>query len=242
VSTAEARPTARPTASGTVHDALRAEILAGRFGVGTPLPSERVLAEEFAVNRHAVREAVKRLQQSGLVAVSQGGATVVRDWRRTAGLDLLGAWPLLGGGGHLPGGGGAILRDALEMRASVGIDVARRCAQRAGAVERAEIAVRAAALAPDPVHDLDGTHERYIALWDALIDGADNLAYRLAYNSLIAAVGEIGAGAAALFTREMADTATLDALTTAVVAGDDDAAALAADALLTPTANQAGAA
>ncbi|HVU74464.1 MAG TPA: GntR family transcriptional regulator [Mycobacteriales bacterium] len=229
---------ARPTVSATVHDRLRAEILSGRLGVGDPIPSERALAEQHSVNRHAVREAVKRLQQAGLVAVSQGGATVVRDWRRTAGLDLLGSWPLLAA----DSGDGVILRDALEMRASIGIDVVRRCAQRAGAVERAEVAVRAAALAPDVVGDLEGTHERYIAFWDAVIDGADNLAYRLAYNSLIGAVGEIGAGAAHLFAREMADVTTFEALTTAVVEGDAEAAARAADALLSPTANEAGAA
>ena len=225
----------RTTVLATVHDALRADILTGRLRVGEPIPSERVLSEQLSVNRHAVREAVKRLQQAGLVAVSQGGATVVRDWRRTAGLDLLGSWPLLGADA-------TVLRDALEMRASVGIDVVRRCAQRAGAVERAEVAVRAAALAPDVDGDLEGTHERYIALWDAVIDGADNLAYRLAYNSLIAAVGESGAGAAQLFAREMADVTTLEALTTAVVEGDAEAAARAADALLSPTANEAGAA
>jgi DNA-binding FadR family transcriptional regulator len=239
---------ARPTVSATVHDALRADILSGRLPVGAPLPSERVLAEQRAVNRHAVREAVKRLQQAGLVAVSQGGATVVRDWRRTAGLDLLGSWPLL----VAADGETTVLRDALEMRASVGIDVARRCAQRAGAVERAEIAVRAAALASeadavsDPLSASDprwaAVHERYIALWDALIDGADNLAYRLAYNSLIGAVGELGPGAARLFADEMADRDGLDALTTAVVAGDAEAAARAAAALLTPTADRAGAA
>ena len=225
----------RTTVSATVHDALRADILTGRLQVGEPIPSERVLSEQLSVNRHAVREAVKRLQQAGLVAVSQGGATVVRDWRRTAGLDLLGSWPLLGADA-------TVLRDALEMRASVGIDVVRRCAQRAGAVERAEVAVRAAALAPDVDGDHQGTHERYIALWDAVIDGADNLAYRLAYNSLISAVGESGAGAAQLFAREMSDVSTLEALTTAVVEGDAEAAARAADALLSPTANEAGAA
>ena len=36
-----------------------------------------------------MREALKRLQQSGLVRISQGGATRVRDWRRHGGLDLL---------------------------------------------------------------------------------------------------------------------------------------------------------
>ena len=36
-----------------------------------------------------MREALKRLQESGLIRISHGGATRVRDWRRDGGLDLL---------------------------------------------------------------------------------------------------------------------------------------------------------
>ena len=58
-----------------VYSALSAQILRGELRPGDALPSERLLAEEFAVNRHAIREAMKRLQQAGLVRVSHGGAT-----------------------------------------------------------------------------------------------------------------------------------------------------------------------
>ncbi|MCW3041651.1 MAG: regulatory protein GntR, partial [Solirubrobacterales bacterium] len=68
----------RVPVSATVYDALRADILGGRLPVDARLPSERTLSDAHAVNRHAVREAVKRLQQSGLVQVTQGGATRVR--------------------------------------------------------------------------------------------------------------------------------------------------------------------
>ena len=67
--------TPRRLASERVHERLRADVLSGRVAPGEPLPSERVLSEELGVNRHAVREAVKRLQQAGLVTVSHGGAT-----------------------------------------------------------------------------------------------------------------------------------------------------------------------
>ncbi|UUY06381.1 winged helix-turn-helix domain-containing protein [Svornostia abyssi] len=52
---------------------------------GDPLPSERVLAEQFGINRHAVREAIKRLQQAGLVVVSQGAPPACWTGRCTAG-------------------------------------------------------------------------------------------------------------------------------------------------------------
>src|SRR3712207_4511280 len=77
------------TLSEQIHAALRADILGGRFAPGDPLPSERRLSEELDANRHAVREALKRLQQAGLVSITQGGATRVRDWRRHGGLELL---------------------------------------------------------------------------------------------------------------------------------------------------------
>src|SRR5215213_10644494 len=67
--------------SDTIFDRVRADILSGTLAPGDPLPGERQLAEELGVNRHGIREAVKRLQQAGLVRVSHGGATRVLDWR-----------------------------------------------------------------------------------------------------------------------------------------------------------------
>ena len=72
-----------------VFEQLTAEIVSGRYPPGATIPSERDLSEVLAVNRHVVREAVKRLEQIGLVRVVQGGRTKVLDFRRTAGLDLL---------------------------------------------------------------------------------------------------------------------------------------------------------
>ena len=55
---------------------------------GESLPSERRLAEVLGVSRPAVREAIKRLTEAGLVEVRQGDATTVRDFRRHAGLEI----------------------------------------------------------------------------------------------------------------------------------------------------------
>src|ERR671923_1825544 len=77
------------TRSSQIHARLRGAILGGRYAAGDALPSERRLSEELDTSRHAVREALKRLQQAGLVSISQGGATRVRDWRRHGGLELL---------------------------------------------------------------------------------------------------------------------------------------------------------
>src|SRR3954467_4689281 len=102
--------------SDRVHERLRVDILTGVLAPGAAVASERVLAEELGVNRHAIREALKRLQQAGLVSISQGGATRVLDWRRSAGLDVLVTLTEL-----RP----ELLADVVEMRLAIGADVAR---------------------------------------------------------------------------------------------------------------------
>ncbi|PZF84867.1 FadR/GntR family transcriptional regulator [Jiangella anatolica] len=53
-------------------------IVRGQHQPGTPLPPEPVLCETFSVSRTVVREAVKILQEKGLVQVRQGSGTMVR--------------------------------------------------------------------------------------------------------------------------------------------------------------------
>jgi len=52
-------------------------IEAGELKVGDQLPAERELAEQFAVSRTAVREAIKALRQKGLVEIRPGRGTFI---------------------------------------------------------------------------------------------------------------------------------------------------------------------
>jgi len=52
-------------------------IVRGDHAPGTPLPPEPALCETFSVSRTVVREAVKMLQEKGLVHVRQGSGTTV---------------------------------------------------------------------------------------------------------------------------------------------------------------------
>ncbi|MBB2910345.1 DNA-binding FadR family transcriptional regulator [Streptosporangium becharense] len=54
-------------------------IVAGHFPPGTPLPPEPVLCETFDVSRTTIREAVKVLEEKGLVRARQGSGTSVTD-------------------------------------------------------------------------------------------------------------------------------------------------------------------
>ncbi|BCJ65824.1 FadR/GntR family transcriptional regulator [Polymorphospora rubra] len=224
-------PVPRGPISDHVFAQLRDAIVSGGYRPDDALPSERELAAAFEVNRHAVREALRRLQQLGLVRVSQGGATRVLDWREHAGLDLILSLP--GSGNALPVG--TLVRDLLEMRACVGVDAARLCAERG--TPRARAAVRDAVdgyaeLAPD----LPGMAEANTALWRRIVEGSGNTAYLLAFNSLV------GAGAVPSQWRaaELLDVARHRRLAAAIVAGQATAAAKHARELLTaPVADPA---
>lgn len=61
-----------------VAEALIADIRSGRIGVGETLPGEIELTEKFDVSRHTVREALRRLEDLGLIGRHQGVGTVVR--------------------------------------------------------------------------------------------------------------------------------------------------------------------
>lgn len=68
---------------------LRKMILNGEIRPGTKLPPERELAASFGTNRNTLREAIRILEEDGLVDVRQGGGMMVQDWRQTAGISLL---------------------------------------------------------------------------------------------------------------------------------------------------------
>ena len=218
-------PTSISTVSSRIHARLRADILGGRYAAGDALPSERRLSEELETSRHAIREALKRLQQAGLVSISQGGATRVRDWRHHGGLELLLDVAAEGDAPealHAP-------RAAMEMRACIGADAARRCAQRADPARRAQLRARGEQLAA--VDDLAARNAHYEVLWDLVVDGADNIAYRLALTTLVARqrIASLSADAVA---GELADTPAIRALVDAIARGDDDAAHAVARDLL----------
>ena len=57
---------------------LREDILRGRYQPGQRLPAEREFASRLAVNRGSVREALKQLEQLGLVEIRRGDGSLVR--------------------------------------------------------------------------------------------------------------------------------------------------------------------
>jgi DNA-binding FadR family transcriptional regulator len=170
---------ARQALSDAVFAQLRQRIVEGELVAGELLPSERELCQLLGVNRGALREALKRLEESRLVEIQHGGGTRVLDYRRHGSMSLLEAL-LFGPDGALRF---RIARGLLEMRSALAPDVARLAALRRGDADLqrlGEILERMASHEGE-VRELQLD---VLALWDALVDSSDNLAYRLAFNTL----------------------------------------------------------
>jgi DNA-binding FadR family transcriptional regulator len=170
-------PVAAAPLSEQVYRRLLDAILADEFVEGI-LPSERDLAATFEVNRHAVREALKRLQQARLVEVSQGGSTRVLDYRTEGRLDLLA--DLLVRAGQVDW---KVALAALEMRASIGADAAALCAKRAPKIAKSLLKVADSMQAHRD--DVRGLDEDNVVYWTAIVEGSGNLLYRLSLNTLL---------------------------------------------------------
>jgi GntR family transcriptional repressor for pyruvate dehydrogenase complex len=69
----ELEPIRNDPAYRMVSRAIEEKILAGAIAIGDTLPSELALAAQLKVNRSTVREAIRVLEQNGLVRRRQGG-------------------------------------------------------------------------------------------------------------------------------------------------------------------------
>jgi DNA-binding FadR family transcriptional regulator len=170
-----------------VFEQLAREIVVGRYPPAASLPAERTLATVFGVNRHVVREGLKRLEQIGLLKISQGGGTKVVDFKRDAGLDLLALMAE-----HATGGRdvAAVWIAVLEMRSAIAADIARLCAERGPrAIKQELLAISEEMRKTENAAQLLRLEQRF---WDRAVEGAQNLAYRLAYNTLIKSAQVMG--------------------------------------------------
>jgi DNA-binding FadR family transcriptional regulator len=179
------RPVGKPRVAEEIVQQLRGLILRGEYAVGDKLPPERRLAEELGVNRASLREAIKSLEQMGLVKTRQGDGTRVLDFMQTAGLELISHLiPPADGAGvpNLP-----VLADVLDFRRWFGSESARLAAVRASdedlkALEA--IADRAA----DPAIDVGELLKLDFEFYVAITHAAKNAVMKLLINTMRPAV------------------------------------------------------
>jgi GntR family transcriptional regulator, transcriptional repressor for pyruvate dehydrogenase complex len=227
------QPVRRRSVPDDVFEQLAAEVMAGILAPGEPLPSERRLAELLGVSRPAVREALQRLAQAGLVEVRQGDTTTVRDFRRHGGLELLPRLLILGGDIDL-----AVARSLLEARRMIGPQVAALAARKLAkdADRRSQVAgllrteVRRLEASEDPIR----RQVHALTYWDHVVDACDSIAFRLMFNSLRAAYEPALEAMATVMAAEVDQIETYETLAAALAAGDVLAAKAAAQELLEP--------
>jgi GntR family transcriptional repressor for pyruvate dehydrogenase complex len=227
------KPVARRLVPENVFDQLLGEVVDGELAAGDALPSERRLAEVLGVSRPAVREALQRLSQARLVEVRHGGSTTVRDFRTSAGLDLLPR--LLVRDGELdPKVGHSIL----QARQSIAPTVAAQAAESGG--DAAGPALWAAVAELEQAGDSEARQHAALAFWDAVVDAADSIVFRLLFNSLRLAYEPAIAALGPVMEAEVDNVAGYRDLAQAVVAGEPAAARHAADQLLRPATEALG--
>jgi len=171
-------PIQRQPLSEALYRQLKGRILSGDFKPGERLPSERVLSEASGVNRGAVREAVKRLQQAGLIAVRQGGNHEVLDFLQEAGPELLPSL-LLGGEGFSP----KVVCDLMTMRSLLAPEIAAAVARRGSAALHGALQSLCDEMRAQS-KDLPALQRLALAFWQALVVGCDNVAFRLSFNAM----------------------------------------------------------
>jgi GntR family transcriptional repressor for pyruvate dehydrogenase complex len=153
------------------------DVLSGRYEPGEKLPTQRTLASELDVNMAPVREAVKRLEQLGLVEVRQGDAMRVTDWRSSGGLDVI---------AHVLFAAGGLDRDTLaqvmEARRLMLSASARLAATRRGDDQARRLRALAYRIAEAP--DRTAAQALDFAFFAELVEAAGNVVLMLVTNSI----------------------------------------------------------
>jgi DNA-binding FadR family transcriptional regulator len=216
-------PVARQSLSESVFLQLQDKIVRGELAPESALPSERALSEALAVNRGAVREAIKRLQQAGLVAVRHGGNHTICNFEEEAGLELLPSL-LVDGRGRLDI---EVLRSIMAMRSALAPEVAASAAEKGGEAlaEKLETLLDRMRQAE---RDLVQLQSLVFDFWKTLVAGSGNIAFRLAFNSMTKTYVQAWDAIRTTLEPELRDIGNLRAIAAAVRARDVQAARTAA--------------
>src|SRR5205823_1210066 len=144
---------------------------------GEKLPTQRALAAELDVNMASVREAVKRLEQLGLVEVRHGDAMRVTDWRASGGLDVIAHVLFVAGGLDRE-----MLAQLMEARRLMLAESARLAAARRDDDQARRLVVLAERIAEAP--DAAAAQALDFAFFSELVEAAGNVVLVLVMNSI----------------------------------------------------------
>ncbi|PKQ27018.1 MAG: FadR family transcriptional regulator [Actinobacteria bacterium HGW-Actinobacteria-4] len=201
---------------------LVSAIVTGEVAPGEVLPPEATLSQQFAVSRTVIRESVKRVEEKGLVTVSQGRGTIVNPAAQWNVLDPDVLSALVDHDETLE-----VLDELAIVRGSLEATMARAAAERQTPERTAEL--RAAfERAATQIDDISAYNEADAAFHDVVMEQSG---IRLAAN--ITRIMFSRARESSRFTGHTSDEAaqvTLEehlAVLEAIIAGDGDTAATA---------------
>jgi len=117
--------------SGAVFERLVREIVSGVHAPGSRLPAERDLATQLGASRPTLREATRRLQEWGMVASRRGSGVVVRPKREWS-IDVLPSYLIHGAAAEGPERLAQVVRDLLDVRRGLFVEVLRIVGPRLG--------------------------------------------------------------------------------------------------------------
>ncbi|MGI8513279.1 MAG: FadR/GntR family transcriptional regulator [Solirubrobacteraceae bacterium] len=167
----------RTLISEQVFATLLEALLSGRYAPGEKLPTQRALAADLDVTMGSLREALKRLEQMGLIEVRHGDAMRVRDWREAGGLDVIAHLLLRGGAVDA-----SVLGDVFEARGLMLRELAALAARRRDAAQAVRLERLAADIAGAP--DAATAQRLDFAFFTELAQAAGNLVFVLIMNSI----------------------------------------------------------
>jgi len=171
----------RKTLSRDIAEILTRRITSGQYEVGSKMPTERLLSIEFGVNRHAVREALKRLEAIGLIRIKHGAGIFIERINFTAGVEVFDSL-LTNEDGSV---NKSFLRDVLEFRRQMITTIVQMAVQRRKARELGKICRL--------IDDLTFVQGKYEAdeearitleLFEAITVASHNGVYMLVHNTL----------------------------------------------------------
>ena len=212
----------RQSLSDSVFRQLHDKIVRQELKPGAELPSERELAETFGVNRGALREAIKRLQQAGLVAVRHGGNHVVLDYLEEGGMELLPSL-LVTPQGRL---NNTVIRSIMAMRSSLAPDIAAAAARKPNLPLAHELEALLAQMRA-PGANLKTLQGHALAFWKLLVRNGGNIAFRLAFNSMTKTYTQVWNALTPILEKEFRDFENLTVIVAAVRAGTPEQARIA---------------
>ncbi|HEX4878931.1 MAG TPA: GntR family transcriptional regulator [Limnobacter sp.] len=207
--------------SEQVYARLRDRILSRELPEGSELPSERLLAETLQVNRGAVREAIKRLQQARLVRVRHGGATLVENFEAEAGLELLPHLMVNAlGQPNLE-----LAKGIVALRKALAPVVASHAARHGTAelhamLEKLLEQMRQVVTDADSAQRLSALQQLAFDYWHAVVQHSGNMVFKLAFNSMNQTYRAAWHALTHVMAEEFCDVETLAQLAQALKAGE----------------------